>query len=111
MRERKPLTPLRRALHRRRQEKGGEGTTTEDPLGELENSLNKFLASFEQVINKSECSMCKELVGRIRGLPLEEQQKAIPELRRFMALAESSGSEDKLTEALKGMPALVKVMD
>ncbi|MCK5601706.1 hypothetical protein KAR91_07560 [Candidatus Pacearchaeota archaeon] len=88
----------------------GEEIAT-DHLEELENSVNNLFSSFDQAINKSSCGLCRELVTKIKLLSLEDQKRAIPELRQFMALAESAEGEKEIKDALKRMPTLMKVME
>ena len=90
-------------------EPGEKGGT--DPLEDLENSVNNLFSSFDQAINKSSCGLCRELVTKIKTLSLEDQKRAIPELRQFMVLAESAETEKEIKDALKQMPTLMKVME
>lgn len=103
--------PLRRRLDSKQTETVKEPEPVVDPLEKLEKSLKEYLSSFEQVMNKSSCSLCRELVTKIKLLSLEEQKNAIPELRQFLALAESAESEKEINEGLKGMPTLMKVIN
>jgi hypothetical protein len=103
--------PLRRRMNRRGTETKENPKPEVDPLEELENSLNSLLSSFEQATQKSSCGLCRELVTKIKVLSLEDQKKAIPELRQFMALAEKAGTEKEIKEGLSRMPTLRKVLE
>lgn len=105
------ILPLGKRLRRRLSEEqgrdGAEGRE-EDVMKKLEDNLNKNLKAFDTAIENTDCSLCKELLRKIRGLPLPDQVKAVPELRRFATVAEDGGD---LEAELKNMPALRGVMD
>jgi len=102
-----PEGPL---LRRRLKSKDGDTVTDKDPLEEVEINLKNYLSSLERAVEKSECSLCRELLLKIKMLPLNEQERVIPELRQFLTLAESAESQETVVESLKGMPSLRKVM-
>lgn len=111
------LLSRRGPLRRRILSNGNKGVndssagTKIDPLEELEANVNNLLSSFEQAMQKSSCGLCRELVTKIKTLSLDDQKRAIPELRQFMALAEKADTEKEIKDGLKRMPALMKVME
>ena len=110
-----PRGPVRRRLFSwaaSGKEDGSEAEAQKPSLSleDLERKLRDYLRSLDDAVAGHDCSMCREILSKVKTMPLEDQARVLPELRRFMALAEGGASDEDLKEAVKEMPALRNVL-
>jgi len=92
------------------EEKGSSSKEDEeDLLDKVESSIKKAYEDLKQAIEKSTCSLCKDVLSKMKELPLERQVVAITELKNYMELAEKGNIKD-LEEYLKNTKELIKLL-
>jgi len=78
-------------------------------LEKVESSIKRAYEDLKEAIEKSTCSLCKDVLSKIKELPLERQVVAITELKNYMELAERGSIKD-LEEYLKNTKELIKLL-
>lgn len=78
-----------------------------DEAASLADQYESLLARAEA---EEDCELCRSLISSARELPLDKQQRVIPQLRDFLSTVEDDASRDELVSEINDSPELKSLM-
>ena len=103
-----PAGPLYALIKQRKAREEKQTESEEDVLKLLEIKVKSAVTQFEYAISQTKCSLCRNILEKIKAMPIESQAVALSELVQFMKLAEQGSPQ--ASEYLKNTKVLKDIV-